>query len=216
MRLVARLAAAILVLAGAVATVRAEDRAGDFDFYVLSLSWSPSYCEAEGGARDDLQCSGSRPFSFVVHGLWPQYDRGFPEYCRPAGNDAPDRRDVDAMLDIMPAPGLVRHQWRKHGACSGLSVDDYFDLVRRAEKRVTVPPAFRRIDRHVMVEPSAVEAAFRAANRGLDADGVAVTCDGRRLREVRICLTADLEFTACPEVDRRACDRRQVVMPPVR
>jgi ribonuclease T2 len=43
-----------------------------------------------------------------------------------------------------------------------------------------------------------------------------VTCDSRRLGEVRICLGKDLRFSACPEIDARACRREQIVMPPVR
>lgn len=208
-------AVAFAITLGAV-SASAQDRAGDFDFYVLSLSWSPSYCEAEGGDRDTLQCGGGQPFSFVVHGLWPQYERGYPEFCRPAYDDQPRRDDVDAILDVMPAPGLVRYQWRKHGSCSGLPAEDYLDLVRAAYARIVIPPALKSLEHHVTVNPDAVESAFRAANPGLDAGEVAVICDDRRLREVRICLTKDLEFTDCPEVDRRDCSRSQVVMPPVR
>ncbi|HUG62895.1 MAG TPA: ribonuclease T2 [Methylomirabilota bacterium] len=210
-RLVLVLGLAMALAAGAA---MAEDRPGDFDFYVLSLSWSPSYCEAEGGERG-MQCDGSRPFAFVLHGLWPQHERGWPERCDVDGVE-PTRREVDEMLAIMPSPGLVRHQWRKHGSCSGLDVDDYFALAADAYERVTIPPALRHLERHTMVSPNAVEAAFRAANPGVAADGIAVTCDDRRLREVRICLNRDLAFRGCPEVDRRACRRDRVVMPPVR
>ncbi len=55
-----------------------QNAAGQFDFYVLALSWSPSYCEAaqERAPRQttDQRCAG-RPFSFGVHGLWPQYEQ---------------------------------------------------------------------------------------------------------------------------------------------
>lgn len=210
---VAALLTALALFAPAAA--RADDEAGDFDFYVLSLSWSPSYCEAEGGDRDRLQCGSGRPFAFVLHGLWPQYERGWPSFC-PSRLAEPTRSDVDAMLEIMPSPGLVRHQWRKHGSCSGLPVGAYFDLARDAYALVTVPPAYRRLEEPTLVDPDAVERAFIAANPGLPADGVAVTCDGRRLREVRICLTEDLDFRGCREIDRGGCRRDRVLMPPVR
>lgn len=188
---------------------------GDFDFYVLALSWSPSYCEAEGSERDRLQCGSGRPFAFVVHGLWPQAARGEnPAFCDAA--DEPSRRTVDGVLDIMPSPGLVRHQWRKHGSCSGADPDDFFATVRAARERVAIPPAYRRLDRYMSVRPEAVEAAFVAANPGLAETGMAVTCDRHRLREVRICLTRDLDFRSCPEVDRRGCRQGSVAMPPVR
>src|ERR1700676_4796019 len=75
----------LIALAGtASAQDRRQNAPGEFDFYVLSLSWSPSFCEeaSERGneGRSQVQCGG-RPFSFVVHGLWPQYEHGFPDYC---------------------------------------------------------------------------------------------------------------------------------------
>ena len=54
---------------------------GDFDFYVLALSWSPSYCAIEGDGADPAQCANGRPYAFVVHGLWPQYEKGYPRDC---------------------------------------------------------------------------------------------------------------------------------------
>ncbi len=196
------------------ASARAEDIAGDFDFYVLSLSWSPTYC-LESGGSDRIQCGG-RPYAFVVHGLWPQYERGFPSDCPTGQSDRVPRRDVDAMLDLMPSPSLIRHEWQKHGTCSGLTQRDYFSLVRKAKARVAIPSAFVDLGDPLMVSPAAVETAFRKANPGLPADGFAVLCGSRRLKEVRVCLTKDLAFRSCPEVDRGACRRPEIVMPPVR
>ena len=192
----------------------AGDVPGRFGFYLLSLTWSPSYCAAEGGARDDAQCQDGRRYGFLVHGLWPQYERGFPEDC--PTNLAPAEADIRGLADLMPARGLVRHEWQKHGACSGLAPTDYLKTIRAARETVRVPAAFQRIDSYRTVSPAEVEAAFIAANPGLKAEGIAVTCDGRRLREVRICLTRDLGFRACDEVDRRGCRADRVVMPPVR
>jgi ribonuclease T2 len=205
----------VLSLAGVSAQDGRRDVPGDFDFYVLSLSWSPSYCEAAGGNADRFQCAGGRPYSFVVHGLWPQYEHGWPEFC-PAKVSEPPEAEVHAMLDIMPSPDLVRHEWQKHGTCAGLSADGYFELMREARQTVRIPPAFEHIESYVMVEPGAIETAFRTANPGLPADAIAVTCDSRRVREVRICLTKSLAFRACPEVDKAACRLERAVMPPMR
>src|SRR5215470_7016408 len=66
----------VAVLGMMVGVADAQDRrqnaAGQFDYYVLALSWSPSFCEIATGNARRQQC-GVRPFSFVVHGLWPQY-----------------------------------------------------------------------------------------------------------------------------------------------
>lgn len=186
-----------------------------FDFYVLSLSWSPSYCEAEGAKANRQQCGASRPYAFVVHGLWPQFERGYPENCNTGEAKVADQT-IRSLYDIMPSPGLIRYQWRKHGRCSGLSQADYFTVLRTAREKVAIPETYRRLDAYRTVDPEGVEEAFLAANPGLPADGVAVTCDRRFLREVRICMTRDLEFRDCPEVDRRSCSRDSVAMPPVR
>lgn len=190
---------------------------GQFDFYVLSLSWSPTYCEDQrrGRGRDEPQCGRARPYAFVVHGLWPQYERGAPRACQVPPPYVPNR-DVNAMLDLMPSRGLVIHQWKAHGTCSGLDASDYFALVRKARERVAIPHEFERLGDYRLIAPGDLEAAFRAANPGLSPEMISVNCDHRRLREVRICMSRDLAFRPCPEVDRRTCRLDRMVMPPVR
>jgi len=186
-----------------------------FDFYVLSLSWSPSYCATEGSRADRQQCSSGRPYSFVVHGLWPQYERGYPQDCAVGERYVP-RQMVSGMRDIMPSTGLIVHEWRKHGSCTGLSQSDYFSAVRRAYQAITIPASFRNVTASRDIDPMQVEKAFAAANPGLPADGIAVTCEDGYLQDVRICMTKDLQFRSCGEVDADACRRRSVTMPPVR
>ncbi|MDF3811721.1 MULTISPECIES: ribonuclease T2 [Rhodopseudomonas] len=210
---------ALLLPGGAAALDRRQNAPGEFDFYVLSLSWSPSYCAkaAERGSHSraqQIQCGG-RPYSFIVHGLWPQYERGFPDFCeRPAPRLS---RDImTSMLDLMPAPGLVYSQWDKHGTCSGLGQRAYFETVRKARAAVKIPPDFLDLQQQVTITPQALEEAFIKVNPGLSASAIAVSCDRNRLSEVRICLSKNLQFRACEETDRRACRRNSVVMPPMR
>lgn len=194
-----------------------QNAKGEFDFYVLSLSWSPSYCEAtveRGGRAPDQQC-GARPYAFVVHGLWPQYQRGFPEYCQVPAPRL-NRGIVSSMLDVMPAPRLIFHEWDRHGTCSGLSPRAYFDTVRRARAVVKIPERYLNLQSVLTVSPGEVEENFLKANPGMTPDGITVSCDSRRLREIRICLTRDLGFRECGETKSRACRREQIVMPPVR
>ena len=214
-------AAVALLLTSAgntAAQLRQHGAASQFDFYVLSLSWSPSFCEAAedrtGGRARDRQCSG-RPFAFVVHGFWPQYERGFPSDCQvPAPRLA--RAIVDDMLDIMPSPHLVFHEWDRHGTCSGLSPKAYFALMRTAWVAVKIPPDYAQVDQPISVTPGQVAGAFLKANPQLARDAINVSCDGRRLTEVRICLTKELTFRSCPEMARYSCRRDKVVMPAVR
>jgi ribonuclease T2 len=212
-----------IAIAAMTGTASAQDRRqnapGEFDFYVLSLSWSPSFCEAasergSSGRSQQAQC-GERPFSFVVHGLWPQYEHGFPEYCqRPSPRL--DRNIMTSMLDLMPAPGLIFSEWDKHGTCSGLGPRVYFETIRKARSAVKIPADYLELSDPKTLAPVEIEDAFIKANPGLSSSAIAVTCDSSRLSEVRICLNKDLQFRACEEIDRRACRRDQVVMPPVR
>jgi ribonuclease T2 len=204
-----------LLFSGAPAAAQGGDRPGEFDFYVLALSWSPTYCAEAGERADRTQCGGPRPFAFVLHGLWPQHERGFPRACATTER-GPSRRLVESMLDVMPSPSLVRHQWRAHGTCSGLDAATYFQRARAARQLVATPPAYQALDRDLMISPDEVERAFMAANPGLEPGMIAVDCQRRRLREVRICLSKTLAFRPCPEVDRRACRSDRVVLPPVR
>jgi ribonuclease T2 len=217
-RLLVSLAVFSAVAGAASAQDRRQNTPGEFDFYVLSLSWSPSFCDAASergnSGRSQAQCSG-RPFSFVVHGLWPQYERGFPEYCqRPAPRLA--RNIMTSMLDLMPAPGLIFNEWDKHGTCSGLSARAYFENIRKARAAVKIPEEFLQLSEPKTVAPAEVEEAFIRANPGLSSPAMSVTCDSKRLSEVRICMNKEMQFRACEEIDRRACRRDQVLMPPIR
>jgi ribonuclease T2 len=212
----ALLMAVVADFGGAAAQDRRQNEPGQFDFYVLALSWSPSFCEASGerGTPPQQQC-GARPYSFVVHGLWPQYEKGFPEFCQ---YPAPrlDRNIVSSMLDLMPATRLIFNEWDKHGTCSGLNARGYFETIRKARAQVKIPDAYLDPKQILTVTPDEVEEAFVEANPGLTRDAIAVTCGSRRLDEVRICMGKDLRFRSCPEIDARACRRDKVVMPPVR
>jgi ribonuclease T2 len=192
-----------------------QDEPGQFDFYVLSLSWSPSFCDAAGGrAQRQPQCANRR-YSFVVHGLWPQYATGFPQDCQLPPPRLP-RSIMTSMLDLMPAPALIYHEWDEHGTCSGLAPAAYFATVRKARAVVKVPAEYSDLMSALTVNPRQLTAAFVAANPGLTADSLAIECDNKRLREVRICLTKDLAFRECPNLARRTCRRDAITMPPVR
>ncbi|WP_207099957.1 ribonuclease T2 family protein [Paracoccus shandongensis] len=191
-----------------------DDIAGDFDYYVLSLGWQPGWCRATGDKRDAPDCNPGSGRDFAVHGLWPQYERGWPDYCKTAERD-PSRRDTQAMADLM-APGLALYQWRKHGRCSGLSAAGYYAALREAAEAVRIPAPFNDLGRDIALPPALVEDAFIEANPDLTRDGITVTCKAEALAEVRICLTRDLEPRACAPDARRDCSRPQVLMERIR
>lgn len=209
---------AALPLAG---PARAEDerigdgRAGDFDYYVMALSWNASWCAIEGDDRGADQCAARHDHGFTLHGLWPQYEDGWPSYCRTTARD-PSRRDTSAMADIMGSGGLAWHQWKKHGRCSGLSADDYFALSRRAYESVARPEIFRKLKRDVSLPPKVVEEAFLEANEALFPNAVTITCRAGYVQEARICLTRDLKPRRCGRDVIRDCAARQASMPQMR
>ena len=175
-----------------------------FDFYVLALSWSPTWCAANDRDGSTRQCDASADNRFVVHGLWPQFERGYPEYCDKPERDVPQRFE-DALLPLMPSRRLIQRQWDKHGSCTGLRQAEYFATLAHAWKRVRVPEALASLERGGRLPPDEIEGLFEAANPELTGDAIAVSCRRGDFAEVRICLSKDLQYRACPEVDRRGC-----------
>jgi ribonuclease T2 len=205
----------LVLLALASPAVAEGERAGDFDYYVLSLSWSPNWCALEGDAEDSPQCDADRDLGWVLHGLWPQYEDGWPSFCRTGERD-PTRRETAAMADVMGTPGLAWYQWKKHGRCAGLPPEDYFALAREAYGRVNLPDVFMRLDRSVRLPASVVEEAFLEANPDWEPDTVTITCREDRIQEARVCLSKDLEPRTCGADVVRDCRMQDALFDPVR
>lgn len=188
------------------------DAPGDFDFYVLALSWSPSFCETTGFDRGSRQCDRGANPGFVLHGLWPQYQRGYPSRC---GMDRPLPRYVlDEMRGVFPEDGLARHEWRTHGTCSGLSPQAYFRAAAEAKAHVKIPAEFAAPRAEQRLGALEVERAFVAANPGLRPDMMAVTCKRGMIEEVRVCFSKDLRsFVPCEEVNRQQCRAPSMMVP---
>jgi ribonuclease T2 len=217
-------AAAIIacVYLGAAGSATARHRShagtgvpGDFDYYLLSLSWSPAFCLSSPGAAE---CNGPRRYGFIVHGLWPQNEQGWPEHCD-VHRAVPDEV-VRGIADVMPARGLVYHEWSAHGTCSGLEPAAYFELVRRAFAGVTIPPELLGPAQSIEQSPAAIAAGFLHANPRLSGQSLVVTCSGQdvpRLREIHICLARDLTPRACSaDAARASCRAPEVIIPPIR
>jgi ribonuclease T2 len=188
---------------------------GRFDYWVLSLSWSPAHCAGPQGKRDDYQCAGERKYGFIVHGLWPQFERGWPVSC--ASGAGPDSTTIGEMLPTMPSPGLIRHEWQKHGTCSGLAPRQYFARIRDTFRSVRIPPDYREPLRQIIVKPAEIESRFAAANPGMTPLSIGVVCsgNGRFLQEVRLCLDKGMKPRPCSP-DIRDCRSAEIIMQPVR
>jgi len=188
---------------------------GVFDFYLLTLSWSPGFCDSGGAAKAPDQCGVGSGLAFVVHGLWPQFDRGYPSDCN-ANAPQPSRDALALTHGIFPNEGLARYEWRKHGTCTGLSPQAYFSDVKRAREEIFIPEALQAPREQLTMSPIAIVRAFVAANPGLRADNMAVGCLHGELQDVKICLSKDLRaFANCEEVTRATCRGQTVKIAPV-
>jgi ribonuclease T2 len=196
---------------------------GKFDYYSLVLSWSPSYCAGLIRGDYDPQCHrrDGRRYAFILHGLWPQYERGYPEFCPTRERAFVPQSVIDRMQDIMPSPKLTIHEYRKHGTCSGFDPAGYYDLSRNLFAKVKIPGRFQNPTAAAFVSPAEVVQDFLAANPGMKADMLAIVCDpraGNRLKEIRVCFSKDGDLRSCgPNEDqRRLCSAGRMYVPPVR
>jgi ribonuclease T2 len=198
--------ALLATLCGGPAAAWQQDRPGRFDYYVLVLGWSPSYCEGEGQQRHDRQCDVEKPSSFVLHGLWPQYAKGWPQDCRMQQRPWVPRSVIDEMTDIMPSKSLIIHEYRAHGTCAGLEPKQYFSLARDLYERITIPPRFAGLASPLVLSPDEIEGEFLKANPWLSPSMVSVTCRRQELLDVRFCFGRDLFPRSCgPNEDRGLC-----------
>jgi ribonuclease T2 len=177
---------------------------GNFDYYLFTLSWSPEYCHGHPNAQ---QCGGAHP-GFVVHGLWPQFNNGqWPSAC----SSEPGLSNPSSMLDIMPDPRLIQHEWTTHGTCSGLSADQYFDVIRKAYNSIRIPSSLVSPSRTTTRSADDIKQMFTDANPGMSSEDIAVSCHNRYLSAVELCLAKNLHPTACQAV--RDCTANSIRIP---
>lgn len=177
---------------------------GTFDYYVLALSWSPEFCHNHPSKPE---CASGK-FGFVVHGLWPQYEDGYPENC----STAPGPSAPSGMADIMPDTSLVAHEWTTHGTCSGLDADAYFRLVRKAYESLKIPARLTSPGKMFSITPQELKNEFVAANPRLKPEDLAISCGDNYLTGVSACLDKQLQPRACEGL--RDCRANVIKVPP--
>ena len=180
------------------------------------LGWSPAYCASEGRDRGDRQCDTSQARSFILHGLWPQTEQGWPKDCATGDRTWVPRAVIDAMLPVMPSKGLILHEYRTHGTCSGLDPAQYFHVARELYDRVTIPARFADPAAWMRTSPDAIERDFVASNAWLKPEMMAVACRGQELLDIRFCFGRDLLPRSCGanEDQKRLCRRDTLTLRP--
>ena len=138
-----RIVAGMLFGALALApSVGAAEGAGNFDFYVFALSWSPGFCDTGGAAKAPDQCAVGAGAGFVVHGLWPDNSAGpDPQNCQ-SGVAIPAAA-LKLTDGVYPDEGLARYEYLKHGTCAGLDPQAYFSAVKALRDGIVVPDALK-------------------------------------------------------------------------
>jgi ribonuclease T2 len=186
-----------------------EGQAGEFDYYLVSLSWAPTYCLTH--ANDGEECSG-KGYGFVLHGLWPQYDAGgYPENCATEfdlSNDA-----MAKGRTLYPSERLMQHEWREHGTCSGVDALSYFNAADRATAAIRIPAALETPGSDQALSAERITGLFRAANPQMPEGAMTLACSRNELSEVRVCLTKDLQLRSCGRGVRSNCPQVSLRVP---
>ena len=173
----------------------AESSKHDFAYYVLVLSWSPDFCATNKKAADSAQCEIGRKYGFVLHGLWPQHEKGYPESC----SDEKIPSSLKNKCEIFPTTGLCYHEWEKHGTCSGLGAAGYLDLSAKLKNSVVIPEHFKAPQTTVRTSIEQLRTDFVATNASFSKDSIAPYCSGsgRFLKEVFFCYDKNGKSRAC-------------------
>ena len=183
---------------------QADDTPGAFDFYLLTLSWSPEFCVTHPAAAE---CA-AHP-AFVLHGLWPQnFDGSYPEDC----SNTPGPTQPGEFSDILPDTHLLEHEWQTHGTCSGLAADAYFSAARQAVRSVNIPAELTAVQSPIQLTPQQILGDFSQANPGFAPQSFALSCGNNRLTAVEVCLSKGLKAVACQGV--RICRANVVKITP--
>lgn len=168
--------------------------------YTLALTWNPGFCR-QSVNRARFQCDPANRFGFVLHGLWPD-GRGaaWPQYC--AASPRLAEAEVRRNLCTMPSAALQRHQYAKHGSCSGLTPAAYFARARSLYAAVRYPD-MDALSRRPGLTAGQFAAAFARANPGMTSAMLRVRAGRDRwLDEVWLCLDTRFRPRACPAHQR--------------
>lgn len=127
-----------------------QNKRAGVDYYQLSLSWSPSFCDLQKRKNDgdtpkhlQYQCDNADQFGWVIHGLWPQSATAnspadHPRFCQ---GDLPPVSEnlIKNYLPESPGASLLQGQWEKHGACAFNSAESYFAKQKELFLGLTLP-----------------------------------------------------------------------------
>lgn len=193
-----------------------DNQPGAFDYYALSLSWAPDFCVSH---TDPNECAVGKQNGFLLHGLWPQFAKGYPQSC----STQPLTQELrDKYGPVFASPTLINHEWAKHGTCSGLAPEQYFELTSKLKNGLVIPDKFQHPQQPVSTSSADFAQAFVAANPGMTASGVLPFCSngGKFLQEVHVCYDKTGKSQGCSAAEinnsRHSCGQASFQLRPVR
>jgi ribonuclease T2 len=174
--------------------------------YTLALSWSPEFCRTRTDEpAHAMQCSGARgSFALVVHGLWPESAKGWPQWCEARAALTP--AEVRGAMCLMPSERLVARAWAKHGSCMVPRPEAYLKVIRILHSGLRLPD-YDRIAREENLTAGRIRSAFADANPEWPESAVGVELNARGwLEEIRLCYSKRFRPAPCPVGRRGARD----------
>ena len=165
--------------------------------YTLALSWSPEFCKPrKRQPRHARQCGGGAGlFGLVVHGLWPESSRSWPQWC--AAQRRPLPRELAANMCISPSAELVARQWAKHGTCMARRPATYFKVTRILWAGLRLPD-LDRVSREDDLTAGTIRTRFTDANPDWPREAVGVKLNARGwLEELHLCYDKRFMPTPC-------------------
>ena len=171
------------------ATAQEKGEPGKFDFYLMNLSLSPEFCSIQGTSPECAAHPG-----FILHGLWTQNNDGtYPVFCsNEAGLAHPEQN-----LDITPDLSLLKHEWDKHGTCSGIGPQRFFAMEHQAFHSLKIPPQIEHVDHEISMTPDAILGLFADSNPGFPRGSILLSCGRNHLTAIEACFSKDLKPIAC-------------------
>ena len=203
------------VLTGGIASSQEiKSPPGQFDYYVLNLSWAPEFCHtletlspAERAEKGSEECA--TPHTSVLPGLWPQnFDGTYPASCA----ERPGPVHPERNLDMTPSLPLLKHEWAKHGTCTTLSPEAFFATARQVYSSVEFPQTFKRLDHEIMLRPDEILDMFYKANPSFPEGSFVLSCGHNYLTAIEACFSKEGKPIACQNL--RSCRANVVKVTP--
>jgi len=169
------------------------------DYYMLALSWSPSFCAEATGRRSQFQCADNS-FGFVVHGLWAQSARARNSDDHPRNCKTPEVLPgslTRRYLCIIPDAQLIQDEWNKHGSCAFPNAQTYLEREKVLWDSLQKPD-ISRLPR--MARAKQIRDAWVVANRtiNLKPENISIAVrSGNVFEEARICYDKQFRLTGC-------------------